>query len=397
MPEDVEDVAWGNRKNEPDSGDHVGFVAIVCLTGVLQGLLLLVGLRRIRSRNRTPNGVLSVFVGLIILTLLARLIRDEGAAVLAFYPQVLLLMDTPVYSYGPLLFLYLYSLTNPTGRLHRWWGLHFVPVALHLLRQMEYYLEPASAFIARLQTGHFPFARYIMLGAAIQMSLYIVACLYLVFVRRPTAGGDGRDLRGYVGTVLALVTAGWGAWAYFAVSWFTPLFPRIGYAVVDLAWVVMSLLPILLAYFAIGRQEIFRSIPRFRKYEGSLLSAEEVATLQFRLEQLMAAEKPYLKPGLTLADLSDKIGCAPRELSRVINERFEQNFFDYVNGYRIQEFKRIAGHDRYRNQTVLAIAYDVGFNSKTAFYAAFRKLSDESPGDYLRPSAPTDGVATHSM
>ncbi|HEX7071557.1 MAG TPA: hypothetical protein VF190_12155, partial [Rhodothermales bacterium] len=193
------------------------FVAAVSLVGAIQGALLLVALRRIEPGHRLANNVLSVFVGLVVMTLVARIIRDEGRAIVDFYPQVLLLMDTPVYSYGPLLFLYLYALTRPNRGLPRWWGLHFLPVALHLLRQSEYYLENRADFFLRLQQGNFPFWRWILMGAVVQMWIYLALSLRLAFGRRDDAA-DRHAHATYMKMLLLVVATAWTAWGYHGLS-----------------------------------------------------------------------------------------------------------------------------------------------------------------------------------
>ena len=360
------------------------FVAVVSLTGVLQGILLIVALRRIEQSHVVANRVLSVFVLVVVLALLGRFIRDEGGAILRFYPQLILLMDTPVYAYGPLLYLYLYSLTRADGLLPGNWGLHFIPLGLHMLRQLEYYLESPAAFNERWMAGDFPYWQILLAGAIVQMGIYLGASARMVF-RRKVGREEGRAaLAGYMKAILVLVVLGWATRGYHWLAMITQLLPRPGSIVIDVAWILMSFIPMVLAYFAIGRHELFRLLPITRKYEGSLLSEAEVTDLQTRLLALMANEKPYLQPGLTLADLSRLLSSTPKELSRVINERSGQNFFDFVNAYRVEEFKRLAQEERYRHHTVLAIAHEAGFNSKSTFYAAFRKAGMEAPADYVR-------------
>jgi len=363
----------------------ISFLSAVCVVGAVQGVLLIVALQRIEARHRVANRLLSVLLGLIVIALLVRLVRHESSFVRALYPQVLLLMDGPLYAYGPLLYLYLHSLTRPAAGLRRRWWLHFVPAALHFARQLEYWLEPPAAFAERLQTGHFPFAVFIVTGAVVQMGIYIFASLRLVYAGPPEAGhaADRRSLEAYVKTVLVLVGLAWAAWGYCVLAFFTRLVPDLRFVFVDAAWIIMSLFPMVLAYFAIGRQEVFKFVPKPRRYEGSLLAESDLTALQLRLCEVMTSAKPYLQAGLTLADLAELVGCPPKDLSRVINERFDLNFFDFVNRYRVTAFKQLAMEERYRNQTVLAIAYDAGFNSKTTFYAAFKKFSELAPAEYL--------------
>lgn len=375
---------FGSRRVRHIHMDRVSLISVLSLAGAIQGVLLIVALRRIALRNRLANRVLSIFVALLTLALLVRFARHASPELIWAYPHTMLLLDGPVFTYGPLLYLYLYSLAHPAARLHRWWWVHFVPAALHMARQLEYWLEPAAVFAERFETGHFPFASFIMSAAVAQMGLYIVASAHLVYGRMPDGAAGRRPLGSYVKMILLFVVLGWAAWAYCAIATVTTIVPDYRAILVDAAWVTMSLLPMALAYFAIGRQEVFKLLPTSKKYGGSLLSTPDLAELEHRLTRVMETSAPYLQPGLTLAELADLIGCSTKDLSRVINERFDRNFFDFVNGYRVAEFKRLIRDDRYRNHTLLAVAYDAGFNSKTTFYAAFKKLTGTVPSDYLK-------------
>lgn len=74
-------------------------------------------------------------------------------------------------------------------------------------------------------------------------------------------------------------------------------------------------------------------------------------------------------------------------LSRVINDGFEHNFFDFINYYRVAEFKQRMADPRHRNATLLSIAFEVGFNSKTAFNRAFKKITDQTPRTYFNQAS----------
>ena len=86
---------------------------------------------------------------------------------------------------------------------------------------------------------------------------------------------------------------------------------------------------------------------------------------------------------MTLNDLAAKLKVQPHVLSKVINDGFEKNFFDLVNTYRIEEFKRRIEDPRYKNYTLLSLAFEVGFNSKTAFNRSFKKITNQTPSDFF--------------
>ncbi|MDN3593956.1 helix-turn-helix domain-containing protein [Zunongwangia endophytica] len=98
----------------------------------------------------------------------------------------------------------------------------------------------------------------------------------------------------------------------------------------------------------------------------------------------METEKPYLNPSLSLRNLADQMGMNSRELSIIINQKLNQHFFDFVNGYRIKEAMNILVDPTKKDETVLEILYEVGFNSKSSFNTAFKKHTGKTPTEYRK-------------
>jgi AraC-like DNA-binding protein len=109
----------------------------------------------------------------------------------------------------------------------------------------------------------------------------------------------------------------------------------------------------------------------------------ELANWKAKLVTLMETEKPYLEPELSLADLSRRMHTNPVLLSQVINAGAGKNFNDFVNGYRVDEFKQRVREPINGHLSFLGIALDCGFNSKATFNRAFRKCTGLSPKDYV--------------
>jgi TolB-like protein/class 3 adenylate cyclase/AraC-like DNA-binding protein len=121
-----------------------------------------------------------------------------------------------------------------------------------------------------------------------------------------------------------------------------------------------------------------------RKYKKSLLQPDLLNKYQDQLTQLMSREKPYLNPDLALRDLAEMLGIPPNQLSQVLNEGFDQNFAEFVNSYRLEMFKsKVADPDK-RHLTILALAYESGFNSKTVFNTFFKKMTGQTPKAYWK-------------
>ena len=97
----------------------------------------------------------------------------------------------------------------------------------------------------------------------------------------------------------------------------------------------------------------------------------------------MEKEQPYLDSELNLAKLSSLMKTKPELISEVLNSSLNQNFFDFINKYRIEEFKLKCLSEENKHLSVIGIAYDCGFNSKAAFYRAFNKFEGISPTAYI--------------
>jgi len=119
-----------------------------------------------------------------------------------------------------------------------------------------------------------------------------------------------------------------------------------------------------------------------RKYKQSLFSDEELIRYKDRLNALMEEDKLYINPELTLRLLAEYMNLPPNHMSQLLNEGFEKNFADFINSYRLEEFKSKLNTASVHHLTLLALAYDSGFNSKTVFNTYFKKKMGISPKAY---------------
>lgn len=122
------------------------------------------------------------------------------------------------------------------------------------------------------------------------------------------------------------------------------------------------------------------------EYERSGLKAEEASKYHQNLIELMKTSKPYLEPKLTLSNLADELEISVNHLSQVINQYEGKNFFDFVNSFRVEEFKQRVLDPANQNYSILAIALDSGFNSKSSFNQVFKKITGKTPSQYVAES-----------
>jgi len=120
-----------------------------------------------------------------------------------------------------------------------------------------------------------------------------------------------------------------------------------------------------------------------KKYLKSGLTQEMAESLHDKLTKLMYAEKVYTEGELFLPELAGRLDTLPNYLSQVINEKEGKNFYDYINSLRIEEFKRLVAIPANQKYTMLSLSYDCGFNSKSSFNKNFKKVTGQSPSEYL--------------
>jgi TolB-like protein/AraC-like DNA-binding protein len=123
---------------------------------------------------------------------------------------------------------------------------------------------------------------------------------------------------------------------------------------------------------------------RKKKYKQVLLDTNEIKKYSKELEQIMIDYKLYLNPELSLKDLASYLELPANYVSQLLNLGFQKNFSEYVNNYRINEFKERILLQENKGLTIMAVAYDSGFNSKTVFNTFFKKIVGITPNTYLK-------------
>lgn len=123
------------------------------------------------------------------------------------------------------------------------------------------------------------------------------------------------------------------------------------------------------------------------KYVSSRLNEATVEKYVTNLLRTMKEEKPYLKSNLTIAMLSESLNISSHHLSQILNDQLHKNFFDFVNEYRLEEVKSKIVDPQYTHITLLGLAYDCGFNSKSSFNSIFKKITGQTPSQYKKTNA----------
>ena len=158
----------------------------------------------------------------------------------------------------------------------------------------------------------------------------------------------------------------------------------------DSLFLTLSVFVILIGYFGLKQNIIFENELEEHtvfseekvKYAGSTLKEKEADKYSEQLMEYMRLKKPYLNPELTLAQLASEIDVSTHHLSQIINEKFKLNFFEYINQFRVEEVKTRINDPKFENYSLLGIAFDSGFNSKSSFNRIFKKSTNQTPSQY---------------
>ena len=154
----------------------------------------------------------------------------------------------------------------------------------------------------------------------------------------------------------------------------------------------LSIFIILIGYYGLKQKELF-SFPeketlileqKPEKYAGSWLKESEARLYLEKLNRFMEDEKPYLNPDLNLPQLAKEVDIPSHYLSQVINENIGLNFFDFINRQRVEDVKSKMANPQYNNFSILGIAFESGFNSKSAFNRVFKNITGFTPSEYKK-------------
>jgi AraC-like DNA-binding protein len=366
---------------------YFDWIALVNFAGVVIGLFFVIIIFGIKKTEKATRLFLSAVILIIsILTLVTLLNRIQFYSV---FPHLMGLFPQFYLALGPLLFLYVKALTTSVFSFKKIYWLHFIPLGINFVCWIPFYFKGGEEKLY-LYTNNLIISPLLSLIIGI---LYAVQLsIYLVMTSRLLKKHYSKSKDSF--SAVEKIKLGWIRhliWGLFSLICLYLLWdikhyycPPILVYTKKLVFIWNPLLVFFLGFKGLTQPEIFSGgeNKNNKKYSHSTLSKTQAEEYLNTLQDYMEREKPYLDGELTITSLSEKLSIPSRYISQVINERLNQNFFDFVNQYRVKEAKKLLLQEQTQQNSILDIAYDSGFNSKSSFNFVFKKYSRMTPSQF---------------
>jgi AraC-like DNA-binding protein len=366
------------------------FIEPILYIGISQSFFagLLIATRRPYT---TANRLMTAWIFLFCIEMIFALINHTVLEMYAF-PFI-------SFTYGPLLYLYVRHMANPSLKYQPWHTLHFLPffvffVVSVIFRDVSIFDDLSGFFIIDRFTP-----LRIVYSACFFLSVTIYSILSFIQIRHHQS-----RLRDIVSFTSEKITLNWlkilsitfyvGYIVIFilgGIGIFAGLIPFDPYI---LTFIFIAFFSFAYSFYAIRQPEMMDYPVAAReeddstaqtgaeKYAKSGLRKEQAEEYLTRLLNYMDDEKPYLDGDLTIHQLSQRTSIPRHYITEVLNEKYGRNFFTFINEYRVREVISRINDPKYQHYTIIAIAFDAGFNSKSTFNNIFKAYTGKTPSEY---------------
>jgi len=367
----------------------VDLIAIIILLGIIQGFFIGLLLIMMKSPNQRANRFLGVLYFSFSISISHFFLLRTG--LYYDFPHLIRVAFPSLFLFGPLFYFYVRILTDRSTRLRPVHLLHALPFLATLLLSLPFYLSSVEAKLDYLENIYDVEGVHLgMVMGGVQL-LHLFA--YVVAIRKILRRYDQR-IKNTKSSIERINLR----WLWLCTAFFIGVFGLIFILIVLQAIgiptlefygiaipIAVSFIIYFMGYLGLRQPEIFSASDEMgsgKKYARSTLTPDRAAQQLEKLQAFMKSEKPYLESELTLTKLAEQLDIPPHHLSQMLNESLNQNFFDFVNSYRVEEARRLLQDPEKSAFTVLAVAEEAGFNSKTAFNTAFKRFTGETPTEY---------------
>ncbi len=365
------------------------FCIVIAAGNLLLTAMLLFTLRKARNlrANRILGGVLVLLGASFMSDVLWRNHFFD------YYPHWFE-YDTPMsLCIGPLIYLYIRYQINPNTRLQPPDLLHLLPLVLYVWLQRDFLFSSAGVKLEMIRNPAHPNFLFVQYLKKAQLLGYGLLCYRLLVRHRRVAREllsnlESRQLQ-WMQHLLLGAGVLFGVWVITNEAHWAE--PALGLTLLGFSyWVAYQSVQQESSFAHVATETILPIIeeePAVR-YRHSTLTPEYLLDAVKKIESHMAERRPYLDGELTLTSLAGQLGINPNQLSQVLNEGLGENFYRFVNRYRVEESKRLLRDPAFARYNILGIAFQAGFNTKSTFNKTFKELTGLSPSEFVKQHRP---------
>ena len=343
----------------------------------------------------TSNRLIASFMFMLFFDLIFALIKIK---ILTFYS-----FPFVAFTYGPILYLYVYFMVHPKKKFNFLNLLHFIPFIIFFIVSVVFRADSVFTDLP----GFFVRDRLISLRIVYGITFFSSITCYsvLAFIEIRKHQENLKNTVSYTSGVLTLnwlkiVSISFYA-AYFVLFVLGGLNLFINFIPFDpyyTIFVFVTILSFVYSFYAIRQPTLFEDLDGIeedvasnnnvtgngqQKYLRSGLKEKDAKKILDDLLDFMDKKKPYLDRDLTIHELARQTGVQKHHITQVLNEYYNRNFFTFINEYRVKEVIRRMKDPANTAFTILAIAYDSGFNSKSTFNTIFKSITGITPSAYI--------------
>jgi len=368
-------------------------IAYIFIIGSAQAILLSIFLFN-KKENVTANRLLAVTMVIFAVDLFNGMMFLTGN--IKFAPFLLGLSNTFPYLYGPLIYIYTLLLGHNREGYKKYYNYHFIPFLLTQIYAIFFFYFEGAAYQLSLMDFNIPHSWHIdVIGKLIPVS----GVIYVILTLREVSRFNKSILETYSNidkinlkwlTYLVIWTA--LIWSVVVVAYFLDfifgdelqanLLINISISVFLYALGIKSLRQPQIIMLDDEESAKDRAVSGLESYKKSGLS--EIAADEYlaKMNEVMGKEKPFKNNKLNLTDLSKLLDISNHNMSEIINKKLNTNFYDYINSYRVREVQKLIEEDMDSRYSILALGYEAGFSSKSAFYNSFKKVCGVTPAQF---------------
>ncbi|MBS0010163.1 MAG: helix-turn-helix transcriptional regulator [Bacteroidales bacterium] len=355
-----------------------------------------------------PDRLMAAFLFMIFFDLIFAVVKIN---LITFYS-----FPFVAFTYGPILYLYVKYMTEPGKKFTTANFLHFIPFVVFFVVSVIFRSDKVFTDL----TGFFVADKYISLRIVYSICFFLSITLYstLTFI---IISRHQRHLKDLVSYASRRITLNW--LKIISISFYTAYFILFILGGINIfinflpfdpyytVFVFIAVFSFIYGFYAIKQPVLAgvllgsddtpppaaeqkrqnetkdvaeeKAVNKKTRYSRSGLSEEQAKKYLDRILKYMDKEKPYLDRDLTIYNLSLNTGISRHHITQVLNDIHGRNFFTFINEYRVNEVIKRMKDPANRRFTVLAIAYDSGFNSKSTFNTIFKRITHLTPTQYL--------------